>query len=135
MFNRSSSNHSNYSKVDLEDFSDDDDEDGTNKKQGSDYLVRNQQTLLKQQDEGLDMLSASVLRLGQMSMGISEELGQQNKMLESMETDLDEAGEHLDLVTRSTKAFIQQAGGEKNCIVILVLTIVALILFFLVLYA
>ena len=135
MFNRSSSNHSNYSKVDLDEFSDDDDDDGTNKKQGSDYLVRNQQTLLKQQDEGLDMLSASVLRLGQMSMGISEELGQQNKMLESMETDLDEAGEHLDLVTRSTKAFIQQAGGEKNCIVILVLTIVALILFFLVLYA
>ena len=135
MFNRSSSNHSNYSKVDLDEFSDDDDDDGTNKKQGSDYLVRNQQTLLKQQDEGLDMLSASVLRLGQMSMGISEELGQQNKMLESMETDLDEAGEHLDMVTRSTKAFIQQAGGEKNCIVILVLTIVALILFFLVLYA
>ena len=90
---------------------------------------------MKQQDEGLDMLSASVLRLGEMSLGISEELGQQNKMLESMETDLDEAGEHLDLVTRSTKAFIQQAGGEKNCIVILVLTIVALILFFLVLYA
>ena len=134
MFNRSTSNHSNYSKVDLDDYSDDDGRT-TNKKQGSDYLVRNQQTLLKQQDEGLDMLSASVLRLGQMSMGISEELGQQNKMLESMETDLDEAGEHLDMVTRSTKAFIQQAGGEKNCIVILVLTIVALILFFLVLYA
>jgi hypothetical protein len=134
MFNRSTSNHSNYSKVDLDDYSDDDGRT-TNKKQGSDYLVRNQQTLLKQQDEGLDMLSASVLRLGEMSLGISEELGQQNKMLESMETDLDEAGEHLDLVTRSTKAFIQQAGGEKNCIVILVLTIVALILFFLVLYA
>lgn len=90
---------------------------------------------MKQQDEGLDMLSASVLRLGEMSMGISEELGQQNKMLESMETDLDDAADNLDLVTRSTKEFIKQAGGTKNCVLILVLTAVALILFLLLLYA
>lgn len=129
MFNRTGSNNGNYSKVNLDDFSD----DGTNG--GPDYLVRNQQQLLKEQDEGLDMLSASVLRLGEMSLGISEELGQQNKMLESMETDLDEAGENLDLLTRSTKEFIRQAGGEKNCLIIAVLSLVALILFFLVLYA
>jgi hypothetical protein len=90
---------------------------------------------MKQQDQGLDMLSASVLRLGEMSMGISDELGQQNKMLESMETDLDDAAENLDLVTRSTKEFIKQAGGEKNCIIILTLSAVALILFFVLLYA
>ncbi len=90
---------------------------------------------MKKQDEGLDMLSASVLRLGEMSMGISEELGHQNKMLEAMETDLDDAAEDLDLVTRSTQEFIKQAGGTKNCIVILVLSVVALILLFLVLYA
>lgn len=90
---------------------------------------------MKQQDEGLDMLSASVLRLGEMSMGISEELGLQNKMLESMETDLDDAAENLDLVTRSTQEFIKQAGGTKNCVIILVLTAVALILFFLLIYS
>jgi syntaxin 6 len=129
MFNRNGSNHNSYSKVDLDDRSD----DGRNGR--PDELVRNQQALLRQQDEGLDILSASVLRLGEMSLGISEELGQQNKMLESMETDLDEAGENLDLLTRSTKEFIKQAGGEKNCIIIVVLTVVALILFFLVLYA
>lgn len=89
---------------------------------------------MRKQDEGLDMLSTSVLRLGEMSMGISEELGQQNKMLEAMETDLDEAEENLDLVTRSTKVFIKQAGGTSNCIIILVLSLVALILFFLVVY-
>jgi SYP6 family syntaxin len=89
---------------------------------------------MKQQDEGLDMLSASVDRLGQMSMGISEELGQQNKMLDTMETDLDDAGEQLDLVTQKTRQFIQQAGGTKNCILIIALTAVALVLFFLVLY-
>ena len=89
---------------------------------------------MKKQDEGLDMLSASVLRLGEMSMGISEELGQQNKMLDSMETELDEAGENLDFVTRQTQDFIKQAGGTKNCLIIVGLSAVALILFFLVLY-
>jgi SYP6 family syntaxin len=89
---------------------------------------------MKQQDQGLDMLSVSVERLGQMSLGISEELGQQNKMLDGMETDLDTAAEDLDLVTRKTKEFIKLSGGTKNCVVIMSLTAVALILFFLILY-
>merc|ERR1711957_1141892 len=58
----------------------------------NDYM-RNQQVLLKQQDEGLDILSQSVFRLGELSTNISEELGQQNKMLDSMETDLESANE------------------------------------------
>lgn len=89
---------------------------------------------MKKQDEGLDMLSASVARLGEMSMNISDELGQQNKMLDAMEMDLDEAGEELDLVTRKTKELIRTAGGKKNCMVILLLSVVALILFFLIIY-
>lgn len=40
------------------------------------------QQQLKQQDEGLDMLSKSADRLGALSLGISEELGQQNKWVE-----------------------------------------------------
>jgi syntaxin 6 len=89
---------------------------------------------MRKQDEGLDVLSLSVERLGQLSMGISEELGQHNKMLDAMETDLDTAGEELDLVTKKTKEFIQKAGGTKNCVVIMSLSVVALILFFLILY-
>ena len=80
------------------------------------------------------MLSSSVERLGQMSLQISEELGQQNRMLDAMETDLDTAGEELDLVTRNTRAFIKQAGGTKNCIVIASLTVVVIILLFLIIY-
>ena len=90
---------------------------------------------MEQQDQGLDMLSVSVERLGQLSLGISEEMGQQNKMLDSMETDLDTATEDLDLVTRKTKEFIKASGGTKNCVVIMSLSAVALILFFLVLYS
>ena len=43
----------------------------------SSRLPKQQQ--LKKQDEGLDMLSKSADRLGQLSMNIHEELGQQNK--------------------------------------------------------
>ena len=146
-----------YSKVSLDDFSDDDSDDGRvgyghngsgrggggrsggGSGSGSDndfvqQSLRTQQQLLKKQDEGLDFLSQSAERLGQMSLEISDELGQQNKMLDSMETDLDRASEELDVVTQKTKEFIQQAGGEKNCIIIMVLSIVVLILLFLIIY-
>jgi SYP6 family syntaxin len=89
---------------------------------------------MKKQDEGLDILSLSVQRLGQNALGIAEELGQQNKMLDSMETDLDEAGEELDSVTRKTKEFIKQAGGLSNFVIILSLCLVVVVLLFLVLY-
>lgn len=90
---------------------------------------------MKKQDQGLDMLSASVARLGERAMGISEELGQQNNMLDAMETDLDIAGEELDLVTRKTNELIQSAGGKKNCMLIVSLSLIALVLFFLIIYA
>jgi len=89
---------------------------------------------MKQQDVGLDVLSQSVMRLGEMSTNISEELGQQNKMLDSMETDLDEAGDNLDIVTRSTKQLIAKSGGMSSFCLIAALSMVVLVLVFLVLY-
>lgn len=89
---------------------------------------------MQMQDAGLDALSESVVRLGEMSNNISEELGQQNKMLESMETDLDNAGEELDIVTRSTKKLIEQSGGKSTFCLIVALSIVVLILLFLIIY-
>mmetsp|Transcript_5073 Transcript_5073/g.12099 ORF Transcript_5073/g.12099 Transcript_5073/m.12099 type:complete len:131 (+) Transcript_5073:43-435(+) len=122
---------SDYSQVNLDDFSDD------SSKGEDDFVrssIRNQQELMKKQDEGLDMLSASVARLGEHAMSISDELGQQNQMLNAMETDLDTAGEELDLVTRKTNELIRSAGGKKNCMLIASLALVALVLFFLLLY-
>lgn len=121
----------NYSQLSLDDFSDDDD----SVEAGNDFVqssIRNQQELMAQQDQGLDILSAGVERLGIMSMGISEELSQQNKLLDSMETDLDTAGEELDLVTRKTQEFIRQAGGTKNCVVILILSGIVVVLIILI---
>mmetsp|Transcript_12158 Transcript_12158/g.33477 ORF Transcript_12158/g.33477 Transcript_12158/m.33477 type:complete len:135 (-) Transcript_12158:1197-1601(-) len=131
-FNRAGSRSKEYDRVSLEEFSDDDSNDGNN-----DFVqssIKNQQELMKQQDQGLDFLATSVNRLHEMSMGISDELNEQNNMLDAMETDLDEAGEELDMVTRRTKEFIQQAGGTKNCVIIVSLSLIALVLFFLVIY-
>jgi len=121
---------SDYSQVNLDDFSDDSSNGDDDFVSGS---IRNQQELMRKQDEGLDILSASVARLGEHAMSISDELGQQNQMLDAMETDLDTAGEELDLVTRKTNELIRSAGGKKNCMLIASLSVVALVLFFLLL--
>jgi hypothetical protein len=94
----------------------------------------NKQVLMKMQDAGLDALSESVMRIGEMSNGISDELGHQNKMLDSMETDLDTAGEELDIVTRSTKQLIAKSGGMSTFCLIVTLSIVVLFLLFLIIY-
>lgn len=136
-----------YSKLSLDDFSDDDSDDGdrndyyddaendnnNNNNDASDY-IRNQQVLMQQQDAGLDMLSQSVMRLGEMSNNIAEELGQQNKMLESMEMDLDNAGDELDIVTRSTRELIARSGGMSTFCLIAILSIVVLVLIILIIY-
>jgi len=132
MFGKQNGKKVDYRKVSLDEFSDDSSNEG-----GDDFAsnsINRQQQLFREQDQGLEMLGQSAERLGQMSMAINEELGLQNKMLDEMESDLDEAHENLDFVTRKTKEFIEKSGGTKNCILIVALSVVALILFFLILY-
>jgi hypothetical protein len=57
-----------------------------------------------------------------------------NRMLNEMEDDLDTATENLSLVTRKTKELIQKSGGKRNFIIIVALSVVMIILFFLVIY-
>jgi len=89
---------------------------------------------MQKQDQGLEMLSQSAERLGQMSMNIHDELNQQNMMLDDMDQDLEEAGENLDLVTRKTKELIEKSGGKGNCMLILCLSITAVVLLLLIIY-
>lgn len=56
------------------------------------------------------------------------------RMLNEMEDDLETATENLNLVTRKTKELIQKSGGKRNFIIIVFLSVVMIILFFLVLY-
>lgn len=80
------------------------------------------------------MLSQSAERLGKMSMTISDELGQQNKMLDEMDADLEMAGENLNMVTRKTRELIQKSGGGRTFVLIIGLILVVIILVFLILY-
>lgn len=138
MFGKSGGGKRDYRQVNLDEFSDDDSDHDINgaaengHSGGGGDRVQQQ---LQRQDEGLEMLSQSAERLGKMSMSISEELGQQNKMLDEMDVDLDEADENLNIVTRKTKDFIEkQAGGTKNFLIILILSVVTFVLLMLILY-
>jgi methyl-accepting chemotaxis protein len=146
-----SSNNKNpdYRKISLDEFSDDSSEDeqdfvnrpsasrsSSNHGHYSDDAggMQRQQQLMQQQDHGLEMLAQSAERLGNLSMAISDELNQQNQMLDDMDRDLDEAGNNLDYVTQKTKEFIEQSGGMQNFMLILTLIVIAIVLFLLILY-
>ncbi|KAL3761457.1 hypothetical protein ACHAWU_007416 [Discostella pseudostelligera] len=97
-------------------------------------IRQQQQLMMRQQDEGLEMLGESATRLSQISLGIHEELGQQMKMLDALEDDLDTATTNLGLVTMKTKELIQKSGGKRNFILMVVLTLIVIVLLFLIIY-
>jgi syntaxin 6 len=80
------------------------------------------------------MLGGSVLRLGQLSLGISEEIDSQNILLNRLEGDVETAHENVNLLTKTTQAMVKKAGGSKNFCIILALTILLLFLIFLIIY-
>eukprot|EP00520_Triparma_pacifica_P003332 CAMPEP_0118658264 /NCGR_PEP_ID=MMETSP0785-20121206/14475_1 /TAXON_ID=91992 /ORGANISM="Bolidomonas pacifica, Strain CCMP 1866" /LENGTH=113 /DNA_ID=CAMNT_0006551269 /DNA_START=49 /DNA_END=387 /DNA_ORIENTATION=+ len=73
--------------------------------------VRSQQQMLQEQDESLDILGAGAARLGQISLEISSELKTQNKMLDGMGDELDNAELNLAVVTKKTQELIKKSGG------------------------
>lgn len=76
--------------------------------------------LMQHQDDTLDELDAAVTRVGRMADGIHDEIGQQNKMLTEMESDLDEAEEQLGLVMGKLSKFLQtKNNGELYTILVL----------------
>jgi syntaxin 6 len=76
--------------------------------------------LMQHQDETLDELDAAVTRVGRMADGIHDEIGQQNKMLTEMESDLDEAEQQLGLVMGKLSKFLQtKNNGELYTIMVL----------------
>mmetsp|Transcript_21510 Transcript_21510/g.25621 ORF Transcript_21510/g.25621 Transcript_21510/m.25621 type:complete len:132 (-) Transcript_21510:90-485(-) len=97
--------------------------------------IRNQRLQLQEQDNGLEFLSESATRLGSMSLGISEELNHQNKMLNEMEDELDQATTDLNMLTRKTRELIKQAGGKKNFVIIMGMSFVVIILLLLIIYS
>ena len=120
-----------YSRVGYDSDSDQDDfEDDFISRQ-----VRQQQMEMKKQDEGLEMLTESANRLGTLSLGIHEELNSQNRMLDDMENDLENATSNLEIVTKKTKDMIQKSGGKRNFMIILSMSLIVVILLLLIIYS
>ena len=126
-------NDPGYAKINVDDYSD----ESSSEDEGDDFIqaaVRNQKATLKAQDQGLELLAQSAGRLGQMSLGIQEELDYQNNLLSDIESDLDTATDRLDMVTKQTKKMIQKAGGMKNFMLISVLVAIVVVLLLLIFY-
>jgi len=128
MFNN---NRHDYSRVG---YDSDNDHDHDQEDDFISQQIRQQQLQMKQQDEGLDMLTESANRLGTLSLGIHEELNQQNNMLDDMENELDKATTNLGILTKKTKELIKKSGGKKNFLIILSMSVVVVILLLLIFY-
>lgn len=92
------------------------------------------QLMMKQQDETLDDLDDAVVRVGHMAGHIHEELGQQNKMLNEMEDDLQNAEEQLGLVMGKLGKLLKTT-NKWQLRTIMILSLIVFILLFLVMYA
>jgi len=91
------------------------------------------QVMMRQQDETLEDLDLAVGRVGNMAAEINIELGQQNKMLDELEEDLDEAEERMGVVMGKLGKLLKTKDGCQLWTIIS-LTLVLVLLTFLVFY-
>eukprot|EP00596_Hydrurales_sp_CCMP1899_P001517 CAMPEP_0119043534 /NCGR_PEP_ID=MMETSP1177-20130426/23149_1 /TAXON_ID=2985 /ORGANISM="Ochromonas sp, Strain CCMP1899" /LENGTH=100 /DNA_ID=CAMNT_0007011835 /DNA_START=379 /DNA_END=678 /DNA_ORIENTATION=- len=96
-----------YNSLPTGEYDDDDDSD----RRGQQSLQHDRR--MREQDSSLEMLGGSVLRLGQLSLGISEEIDSQNIMLNKLEVDVETAHENVNLLTKTTQTMVKKAGGSK----------------------
>jgi len=89
--------------------------------------------MMKRQDETLEDLDMAVTRVGYMAETIHEEIDTQNVMLKNLEEDLTDAEEQLGVVMGKLAKLLKT---KSKCQIglIVILSLVVLILFFLVLY-
>eukprot|EP00850_Spirogloea_muscicola_P000918 SM000003S11163 [mRNA] locus=s3:1290435:1291836:+ [translate_table: standard] len=88
-----------------------------------------QALLLREQDQDLDDLSATVERLGDVGLTIHDELGKQDRILDELVSEMDVTSSRLDYVQKKMAAVIKKAGvkGQLLMIVFLVMLLVSLI--------
>lgn len=105
-------------------------------RQNTSFVLNNQaQTslLIQQQDETLDELGDAVVRVGVMAGNINEEIEMQNQMLNELDEDMTKVEEELGMVMGKLAKFLKTK-NPWQLRTILFLTLVAFVLFFLVLY-
>ncbi|KAI5671060.1 hypothetical protein M9H77_11424 [Catharanthus roseus] len=88
--------------------------------------------LIKQQDEELDELSASVERIGGVGLTIHEELLAHEKILDELGNEMESTSNRLDFVQKKVAMVMKKAGAKGQFMMILFLLVLFIILFVLV---
>ncbi|XP_031284550.1 syntaxin-61 [Pistacia vera] len=93
-----------------------------------------QMLLIKQQDEELDELSASVERIGGVGLTIHDELLAQEKIVDELGTEMDSTSTRLDFVQKKVAMVMKKAGVKGQIMMICFLLALFIILFVLVFF-
>ncbi|GMH62204.1 hypothetical protein TL16_g09093 [Triparma laevis f. inornata] len=104
--------------------------------ENTDFVINqkaNATVMMRQQDEALEDLDGAVDRVGNMAETINVELGVQNKMIDELGEDLDEAEARMGLVMGKLSKLLKTKDGCQLWTIIS-LTLVLLVLCFLVFY-
>lgn len=104
--------------------------------ENTDFVINqkaNATVMMRQQDEALEDLDGAVDRVGNMAEAINVELGVQNKMIDELGEDLDEAEARMGLVMGKLSKLLKTKDGCQLWTIIS-LTLVLLVLCFLVFY-
>lgn len=91
-----------------------------------------QELLLREQDEGLDDLSASLTHVGHVGVSIHEELSLQGQLMEKFSEDTDGTASRLDVVQKKLATVMKMAGWKGQVFMIVFLVVLLVILIFLV---
>ncbi|KAK4426752.1 syntaxin [Sesamum alatum] len=90
--------------------------------------------LIRQQDEELDELSASVQRIGDVGLTIHEELLAQEKIIDELGTEMEGTSNRLDFVQKKVAMVMKKAGAKGQFMMILFLLALFIVLFVLVFF-
>jgi len=93
-----------------------------------------QQQIMRQQDEGVEELGQSVIRVKKMADGIGNELGDQQRMIEEMEGEMERTGGRLQMVMGKVDQLLKSSDNKK-IVTIVVLILIIIGLFVAVIYA
>ena len=94
--------------------------------------MHDQQQLRSTQDQHLDVMSEGLTRLKDVSHAIADELDEHNRLLNDLDEDIADTDSRIAFVTGQTNELIKKAGGGKWFCLIVALTIMAIVLFFLI---
>ena len=93
-------------------------------------MLERQQQIMRQQDQGLDLLAQSIARQKNMGLAIGNELEDQNEMLDELSEAMDNTDRRLVRETGHVMRVTEKAksGGMCCCIFLLIVAIIAVLI-------